>query len=68
VRPRTKSSVLWGAVGGVAFAALVQGYQLVAGPLDVGPAVIVGVAVVVAAVVAGVTYLTEVRLTTKGRT
>lgn len=29
MEPRTKSSLLWGAVGALAFLALVQGYQLV---------------------------------------
>jgi hypothetical protein len=31
VNPRTKASVLWGVVGGLAFLVLVQGYELIAG-------------------------------------
>ena len=68
MRPRTKSSVLWGAIGGFAFLALAQGYQLVVGPFGVGIPALFGVAVLVAVVVAGVTYVAEPRLATKGRT
>ena len=44
--PRVKSSVLWGAVGAMAFLVLVQGYHLVAddflgiAPMGVGAAVV----------------------------
>jgi hypothetical protein len=54
VHPRTKASVLWGLVGGLAFLVLVQGYELVAGegvtvPVKAAVAVVVAGATVVAA-------------------
>ncbi|OAQ52400.1 hypothetical protein HTG_12310 [Natrinema mahii] len=33
IGPRTKSAVLWGLVGGLAFLVLVQGYALLVAPL-----------------------------------
>jgi hypothetical protein len=68
VRPRVKSSLLWSAVGALAFLALVQGYDLLAGGLTVGFPARVGVALLVGAVVAAATYVTEHRLARKGRT
>ncbi|MFY4811501.1 hypothetical protein [Haloarcula argentinensis] len=46
--PRTKASLLWGVVGGLAFLVLIQGYELLAGapvsiPAKAGVAVVVGV-------------------------
>jgi len=45
--PRTKASLLWGVVGGLAFLVLVQGYELLAGtpvslPAKAGVAIAVG--------------------------
>ncbi|MBV0902139.1 hypothetical protein [Haloarcula salina] len=61
MKPRTKSSLLWGVVGGLAFLVLVQGYELLAAePVSV-PAK-VGVALVVAAGAALATYATQPRL------
>jgi hypothetical protein len=68
VDPRTKSSLLWGAVGVLAFLVSAQAYQLVVGPLRVGVPVLAGVTVAVGAVVAAVSYVAEHRLTSKGRT
>jgi hypothetical protein len=68
VRPRVTSSLLWGAVGALAFLALAQAYQLLVARLGFGLPALLGVGVVVGALVAAVTYLTEVRLTAKGRT
>ncbi|WP_224333005.1 hypothetical protein [Haloprofundus halobius] len=59
---RVKSSLLWGLVGFFAFLVLVQGYDLVVGRLPLGVLARVGVAVVVGAVAAGVSYVTERRL------
>ncbi|MFC4358029.1 hypothetical protein ACFO0N_08725 [Halobium salinum] len=67
-RPRTKSGLLWGAVGALAFLALAQGYVLVVGPLPLGFLARLGVAAVLGVVVAGVAYATEHRLVRKGRT
>ena len=66
--PRTRSSLLWGAVGALAFLVLVQGYRLVVGSLglDVGSAL--GVAVAVGVVVGAASYATEKRIAAKGRT
>ena len=66
--PRTKSALLWGAVGLLAFLAAVQGYQLLVGPLSVSIPAVAGVAVGVGALTAGTAYLTEFRLRAKGRT
>jgi len=48
MNPRTKGSLLWGVVGGLAFLVLVQGYELLAGipvsiPAKAGVAVVVGI-------------------------
>lgn len=68
MRHRTKSGVLWGAVGALAFLALTQGYVLVAGALPVSFLARLALAVVLGVVVAGVAYVTEYRLVRKGRT
>ncbi|WP_058993910.1 hypothetical protein [Haloarcula sp. CBA1127] len=52
--PRTKASLLWGVVGGLAFLVLIQGYELLAGtpvsiPAKAGVAVAVGVGATFAA-------------------
>ncbi|WP_053949208.1 hypothetical protein [Halolamina sediminis] len=66
--PRTKSALLWGAVGLLAFLAAVQGYQLLVAPVPVSIPAIGAVAVGVGLLTAGVAYATEHRLRTKGRT
>ena len=59
--PRTKSSVLWGLVGGLSFLVLLQGYELFAGtPADLG--VKFGVAVLVAAGATVVSYAVHPRV------
>jgi uncharacterized membrane protein len=68
VRARTKSGVLWGAVGALAFLALTQGYVLLVGSLPVSLLVRLALAAVLGVAVAGVSYVTEHRLARKGRT
>ncbi|RDI73047.1 hypothetical protein [Halopelagius longus] len=68
MRPRTKSALLWGAIGCFSFLAALQGYRLLVGPLSFGVLGSLVVAVVVGGVVSGVTYATERRIATKGRT
>jgi len=68
VRPRVTSSLLWGAVGALTFLALAQGYQLLVASLGFGLPALLGVGAVVGVLVAAATYLTETRLTAKGRT
>ncbi|MDT3433823.1 hypothetical protein [Haloarcula sp. 1CSR25-25] len=59
--PRTKASLLWGAVGGLAFLVLVQGYELLAGtPVSISAKVGVAVAVAVGAML--VSYRMQPRL------
>jgi hypothetical protein len=59
--PRTKASLLWGAVGGLAFLVLVQGYELLAGtPVSISAKVGVAVAVTVGAML--VSYRMQPRL------
>jgi hypothetical protein len=61
MRLRTRSSLLWGAVGGLAFLVLLQGYELLAAqPVDLG--VKFGVAVLVTAGAAALTYAAHGRL------
>jgi len=64
--PRVKSSVLWGAVGALAFLVLAQGYTLLTsrGP---GPLSTLGVALVVGVVVTALAYAAEGRLARKER-
>lgn len=54
--PAVKSSLLWGAVGALAFLVLVQGYHLLTGRF-VGAGVMAGMAVLVGLVSAVVTHL-----------
>ncbi|WP_256296295.1 hypothetical protein [Haloarchaeobius salinus] len=63
---RTKSALLWGAVGVFAFLALHQGYVFVGGE-SIGILPAIGVAVVVGAVAAVAAYAGEVRLLRRGR-
>ncbi|AUV80493.1 hypothetical protein C2R22_01485 [Salinigranum rubrum] len=65
--PRTKSSLLWGLVGALAFLVLAQGYDLIVG-LDVGFAARFGVAAVVGVAAAGLTHRLSPRFGAKGRT
>jgi hypothetical protein len=67
VRPRTKSALLWGVVGLLAFSVAVQGYQLAVGGLALPLPVVAGIALVVGAVSATVAYAVEPRLLAKGR-
>jgi hypothetical protein len=67
VTPRTKSSLLWGLVGALAFLVLVQGYDLLFG-LSVGFAARFGVSAVVGVVAAGLTHRLAPRFGPKGRT
>ncbi|WP_436908338.1 hypothetical protein [Halosimplex marinum] len=64
VAPATKSSLLWGLVGGLSFLVLAQGYELL-GDLGVGFAPKLGVAAVVAVGAATATHLTRDRLPTE---
>ncbi|GAB6862771.1 hypothetical protein ACFR97_10160 [Haloplanus litoreus] len=60
--PQRKSSLLWGVVGALAFLVLVQGYRLLLGPLGPGLFALGGVAVLVGATSAGLTYALEPRV------
>jgi len=66
VNERTKSALLWGAVGVFAFLALHQGYVALGGE-SIGILPAVGVGVVVGAVAAVAAYVGEVRLLRRGR-
>ncbi|WP_267640996.1 hypothetical protein [Haloarchaeobius amylolyticus] len=63
---RTKSALLWGAVGVFAFLVLYQGYVLF-GNDSVGFLPAFGVALVVGAGVAAAAYVAEIRLLGRGR-
>ncbi|XVH30362.1 hypothetical protein ACNS7O_08060 [Haloferacaceae archaeon DSL9] len=66
---RIKSSLLWGVVAALCFVVLMQGYLLVVGELPVvGFGGMFGLAAVLGAAVAAVSYVTEHRLAAKGRT
>ncbi|WP_313691984.1 hypothetical protein [Halorarum halobium] len=65
--PRRKSALLWGAVGALAFLVLAQGAVLASVRLPVGFLGMLGIAVALGAVVGGVSYLVEHRLTGKGQ-
>ncbi len=58
MRPQTKSSLLWGAIGALAFLVLAQGYELLAAP-GIGLLAKLAVAVVVGIVATGVSYVFE---------
>jgi hypothetical protein len=58
VRPRTKASLLWGAVGALVFLVLAQGYELLATP-GIALPVKLAVAVVVFVCATGASYVVE---------
>ncbi|ELZ01641.1 hypothetical protein C482_06302 [Natrialba chahannaoensis JCM 10990] len=61
MNPRTKSALLWGAVGFMAFLVLVQGYALVVEPLvSIGQGFVVAVLVGVGTAVSA--YVLEYRV------
>jgi hypothetical protein len=61
MRPRTKSSLLWGVVGGLAFLVLLQGYELLSGQ-RVTIAAKAGVTVAVLVGATALTYAAQNRL------
>ncbi|MBX0286565.1 hypothetical protein [Haloarcula salinisoli] len=61
MEPRTKSSLLWGVVGGLAFLVLLQGFELVTGQ-RVTVAAKAGVAVAVLVGATALTYAARNRL------
>jgi len=61
MKPATKSSLLWGAIGGLSFLVSLQGYHLLAGTF-VGVGVMAGVAAAVFAVAAVSAHLLRPRL------
>ena len=61
MHPRTKSSLLWGVVGGLAFLVLLQGYELITGQ-RVALGAKFGVALVVLVGATGLTYAAQTRL------
>ncbi|MFD1647157.1 hypothetical protein [Haloarchaeobius litoreus] len=63
---RTKSALLWGAVGVFAFLTLHQGYVALGGE-SIGILPAVGLGFVVGTVVAAAAYVGEVRLLRRGR-
>jgi polyferredoxin len=58
MRPRTKTSLLWGAVGALAFLVLAQGYELIAAP-GISLLVKLAIAAIVWIVTGGASYLFE---------
>ncbi|WP_336021883.1 hypothetical protein [Halobellus salinisoli] len=65
---RTRSALLWGVVGALAFLVLVQGYRLFVGSLGIGLPRAAGVAVGIGVAVTGISYVAEPRIAAKGRT
>ncbi|GAA0458667.1 hypothetical protein MUK72_02880 [Halococcus dombrowskii] len=61
MRPRTKTSLLWGAVGALAFLVLAQGYELIAAP-GISLLVKLAIAAIVWIVASVASYLFEDRL------
>ncbi|MFB6222078.1 MAG: hypothetical protein ABEH86_00180 [Haloarcula sp.] len=61
MEPRTKASLLWGIVGGLAFLVLAQGYELLAGT-PVSLSAKAGVALAVAAGTTLMSYRMQPRL------
>jgi hypothetical protein len=68
VGSRTKSALLWGLVAGLCFPVLTMGYRIAVGPLPLGIGETLTVAVLLVGIVASIAYVTESRLTPKGRT
>ena len=64
---RTKSSLLWGVVGAMSFVVLAQGYLLLVGALPVGWVGMAVIGLLIAVVVATVSYMVEPRLAAAGR-
>ena len=64
---RTKSSLLWGVVGAMSFIVLAQGYLLLVGALPVGWVGMAVIGLLIAVVVATVSYTVEPRLAAAGR-
>ena len=64
---RTKSSLLWGVVGAMSFVVLAQGYLLLVGALPVGWVGMAVIGLLIAVVVATVSYTVEPRLAAVGR-
>jgi len=62
--PATKSSLLWGLVGGLSFLVLVQGYELIADPA-IGFGAKFGVAVVVTVAAAATAHVARGKLPTE---
>jgi len=67
VNRRTKSSLLWGIVGGMTFVVLAQGYLILFGSLPIGWVGLAAIGLLIAAVVATVSYTVEPRLAAVGR-
>ena len=61
MEPRTRTSLLWGVVGGLAFLVLLQGYELLA-DVRVTPAAKFGVASAVLVTATALTYAARDRL------
>ncbi|WP_253736486.1 hypothetical protein [Halohasta salina] len=68
MRRRTKSSLLWGAIGALTFLVLAQGYRIVGGPLPTGYLGMVVIGLTIGGTVGTVSYLAEPWLAAKGRT
>ena len=58
MNPRTKASLLWGAIAALSFLVLAQGYELLVA-LGIGTLSKLAVAAVVAAVTIGASYVLE---------
>jgi hypothetical protein len=61
VRPRTTANLLWGAIGGLSFLVLAQGYRLVA-TLPVGTLSLLAIGIGVGAVTGVLAYALDARL------
>jgi len=68
VRRRTKSSLLWAAIGTLTFLVVIQAYRLLVGSLPTGYLGMITIGLLVGATVGTVSYLAEPRLAAKGRT
>ena len=68
MRRQLKSSLLWGAVGALAFLVLAQGYRLLLGSLPTGYIGMLTIGLLVGAVAGTMSYVVEPRLAAKGRT
>ena len=62
MRPRRKSSLLWGLTGALLFLVLALGYRLAGGSLPVGVGGLAGIALVVGVVVTAIAPAIEARL------